>query len=122
VSGRRVALAIAAGRVALGLGALLATERTLTVLGFEPSDAGARTLTRLLGGRDLALAGVTLAARDDPSALGRLTFAGVALDAADAISSGIAARDPDARPGAVGSAASGVAAALAGVWAWRRIR
>ena len=39
MSGRQVALAIAGGRVALGLGAMLATERTLTVLGFDPSDA-----------------------------------------------------------------------------------
>ena len=51
MSGRQVALAIAGGRVALGLGAMLATERTLTVLGFDPSDAGGRTLTQVHDGQ-----------------------------------------------------------------------
>ncbi len=116
-----MALAIAAGRVALGVGSLAATERTLTLLGFDPNDAGGRTLAKMFGGRDLAFGLVTLAAHDKPAVLGQITFAGAALDAADSLSSLLAARDPGARPGSFGSAAAGAAAALAGVWAWRRL-
>jgi hypothetical protein len=120
-SGRRVALSIAAGRVALGTLAILGTGPTLRALGSDAADPGGRLLAKLLGGRDIAFGLVTLAARDQPAALGRLTLAGVALDAADVVSSAVAARDPGARAAGLGSAASATAAALAGAWAWRQI-
>jgi hypothetical protein len=43
------------------------------------------------------------------------------LDAADAFSLGLAARDGDTRLAGLGGVVSGGGAALAGAWAWRRL-
>jgi hypothetical protein len=119
--GRQTALALGAGRVALGVGALFATRPALKVLGFAESDATGRTLAKLAGGRDLALGLFTLAVRDDVEMLRTVALAAAVLDAADAVSLGLAAREPDARRAGLGGIASGGAAAIAGVWAWRRL-
>lgn len=118
---RQAALAIAAGRIGIGVGALLATRPALRALGFPETDAAGRTLARLTGGRDVALGLLAFAARDDRGALRTATLVGAAVDATDALSLGAAAGDPDTRPaGAIGFV-SGGAAALAGLWAWRRL-
>jgi hypothetical protein len=51
---RQIALAVARGRVVIGLGALLAPGLTVRVL-MGDTDATTRALTRMLGARDLAL-------------------------------------------------------------------
>ena len=119
--GRRAALALGAARAGLGVGALFLTRPTLKALLFGETDAVGRALARLAGGRDLALGAMTLAARDDAAALRTLVLAGIVLDAADAFALGLAARDPDTRLAGLGGVASGGAAAVAGVWAWRRL-
>jgi hypothetical protein len=119
--GRRAALALGAARTGLGVGALFATRPTLKALLFGETDAVGRALAKLAGGRDLALGAMTLAARDDAATLRALVLAAAALDAADAIALGLAARDPDTRLAGLGGVASGGAAAVAGVWAWRRL-
>lgn len=119
---RRVAIAIAAGRVAIGVGALFATRPALRSLGFPDTDAPGYALARLAGGRDLALGALTLIARDDPPLLRALTLAGASLDAADAPTLGLAGqRHAELRPAGIGGVASGGGAALAGAWAWRRL-
>ena len=119
---RRVAIAIAAGRVALGTGALLATQPALRVLGFPDTDASGHALARLAGGRDLALGALTLAARNDTAALRALTLAGASLDAADALTLGLAGqRNSELRLAGIGGVISGGGAALAGAWAWRQL-
>lgn len=119
--GRRVALVLAADRVALGAGVLFATSPTLRALGFGQTDGTGRALAKLAGGRDLALGLLTLATRDDREGLRTVVLAAAVLDAADAVSFGLAARDGDTRLAGLLGAAAGSAAALTGVWAWRRL-
>lgn len=119
--GRRLTLALAVARVGLGVGALFVTRPTLKALLFGESDAVGRALAKLAGGRDLALGLLTLAVRDDAAALRTITLAAAVLDAADATSLGLAARDGDTRVAGLGGVASGGAAALGGLWAWRRL-
>ena len=82
-SARSAALAIAAGRLGLGLGICAFTRQALTGLGFERSDAAAIALARLAGGRDIALGLHGLAARDDPARLAESAAIGTAVDAGD---------------------------------------
>lgn len=72
-------------------------------------------------GRDLALGALTLVSRDDPATFRALILAAAALDAADAFSLGISVRNPETRLAGVGGIVSGSAAALAGLWAYRRL-
>jgi hypothetical protein len=119
--GRRAALALGASRVALGAAALFATRPTLRALGFAETDGTGRTLAKLAGGRDLALGLLALAARDEAARLRAVVLTSAVLDAADAVSLGLAAREPDARRAGLGGALSGSAGAIAGAWAWRRL-
>ena len=119
--GRQVALTLGASRVALGVGALFATRPTLKALLFGETDGVGRALAKLAGGRDLALGLLTLAARNDREALRTLLLAAAVLDAADAFSLGLSARNGETRLAGLGGVASGGAAALAGTWAWRRL-
>ncbi len=118
---RAAVLGVAGGRIAIGVGALLATKPTLKVLGFEGTDTSTRALARIAGGRDLALGLLAFAARDDRVALREATIAAAAVDVGDAICFGIAGRDPAAGRAAVQGILSGSAAALVGAWAARRL-
>jgi hypothetical protein len=118
---REVALLLGAARVALGVGALFATRPTLQALLFGETDGVGRALAKLAGGRDLALGLMTLAARDDREPLRTLVLAAAVLDAADAFSLGLSARDGETRLAGLGGVASGGAAALAGAWAASRL-
>ncbi len=118
---RQAVLGIAAGRLAIGVGALLATGPALKVLGFPAADTGGRALARLAGSRDIALAALTFAARDDAAALRSAALIASAVDFADAVSFAVAGRDPAAGRAAAQGAASGGAATVVGLWAWRRL-
>jgi hypothetical protein len=119
--GRQAVLAIAAARIGIGIGALLVTRPALKALGFAGVDAAGTALGRIAGGRDIALGLLALAARDDRGALRIAALAGAAVDASDAVTFGIAAKDPVARRAGIGGLVSGSVAALAGAWAWRRL-
>lgn len=114
-------LGIAAGRIAIGVGAVFVTRPALKALGFAEVDAAGTALGRIAGGRDIALGLLALAARDDRKALRIAALAGAAVDASDAVTFGVAAKDPVARRAGIGGVVSGGAAALAGAWAWRRL-
>jgi hypothetical protein len=119
---RQMALGTGASRVGVGVAAFFATRPALRALGFDPGNATSRSLAKVLGGRDLALGSLTLAVRNDPSALRSVVLAASCLDLADAVAFGIAARDPETvRPGVIG-VLSGGGAALAGFWTWHRLR
>jgi hypothetical protein len=118
---RAAVLGIAGGRIAIGVGALLATRPALKVLGFEASDTSARALARIAGGRDIALGLLTFAARDDRELLREAAAVATAVDLGDAISFGIAGRDPAAGRAAVQGILSGGAATVVGAWAVRRL-
>lgn len=114
-------LAIGAGRVAIGVGTLLATRPALRALGFTETDAAGSALAKVLGARDLALGVLTLAARDDRDALRAAALAATALDAADAVAFSFALGDPETRQAGVAGFVTAAAATLAGAWAWRRL-
>lgn len=118
---RQVALQIGASRVAIGVGVLLVTRPTLRVLGFGEAGASAEALAKLGGGRDIALGALTLAARDDPRALRTTILISSACDVADAVALGMSARHPETRKAGIGGLLSGSTAAVAGLWAWRRL-
>jgi hypothetical protein len=118
---RQAVLGIAAGRIAIGVGAVFVTRPALKALGFAETDAAGTALGRIAGGRDIALGMLALAARDDCKALRIAALAGAAVDASDAITFGVAARDPLARRAGLSGVVSGSAAAITGAWAWRRL-
>lgn len=118
---RQLALAIGAGRAAMGLGILLATRPALRRMGFGATDAPGEALAKLGGGRDVALGAMTLAARDDRQALRTAILVSGACDAADALALALAAQRPETRQAGIGGVIAGSGAAAACIWAWRRL-
>ncbi|MGE5408072.1 MAG: DUF4267 domain-containing protein [Syntrophothermus sp.] len=118
---RQAVLAVAAGRIAVGSAALLATRPALRGLGFAETDSSGNALAKLAGGRDVALGVATIAVRDDPRALRAAALAAALLDSADAITFALAGADPDTRDAGIRGVLSGGAAAALGLWAWRRL-
>src|SRR4051812_11628466 len=118
---RQVALQIGASRLAIGAGIFLATRPALRLLGFGEVNAGGEALAKLGGGRDLAIGALTLAVRNDRQALRHALLVSSACDLADAIALGVSARHPQTRKAGIGGVLSGGAAAVAGLWAARRL-
>ncbi len=118
---RQAVMAGAAGRLAVGAGAFFATRPALRALGFGETGAAGTALAKVLGARDLALSGLTVAVRDDRQALRTAVLAAAVLDAADVAAFAIASGDPETRKGGVGGVLTAGAAVLAGLWAWRRL-
>jgi hypothetical protein len=119
--GRQVALQIGASRLAMGVGIFFATQPALRALGFGSAEATGEALAKLGGGRDIALGALTLAARDDRAALRTALLISSACDVADAVALGVSARHQKTRKAGIGGVVSGGGAALAGLWAWRRL-
>ncbi len=107
--------------MALGTGLLFATQPALRGMGFGSTNASGEAVTRIGGGRDLALGALTLAARDDREALRAVLFVSGACDVADAVAMGISARHPETRQAGIGGVVAGGAAAAACFWARRRL-
>jgi hypothetical protein len=118
---RTAVLGTAGGRIAIGVGALLATRPALKVLGFEASDTSALALARLAGSRDIALGLLTIAARDDRARLREVTAIATGIDLGDTLCFGIAGRDPAAGRAAVQGILTAGAATAIGAWAVRRL-
>src|SRR4051794_21685284 len=119
---RQAIIAIAAGRIAIGMGAVLATPPALRGLGFPPEDPTGQRMARVAGSRDIALGLLTLAARDERSRLRAMNLAATGVDAADAATFALAAGVPGLRRGGIGGGLSGAAAAALGAWACKRLR
>ena len=118
---RQVALGIGASRLAMGLGIFFATQPALGALRFGSTDAQGEAMAKLGGGRDIAIGAMTLAARNNPAALRTTILISSVCDAADAIALGVSARQPETRAAGIGGILSGGAAAVAGLWSWRRL-
>jgi hypothetical protein len=118
---RQVALGIGASRLAMGLGIFFATQPALRSLRFGTTDAQGEAMAKLGGGRDIAIGALTLAARNDPEALRTTILISSVCDLADAVALGISARRPETRQAGIGGILSGGGAAIAGLWAWRRL-
>lgn len=82
---RNGALAIAAGRLGLGVAICAFTRPALAGLGFERPDDATIALARLAGGRDIALGLHGIAARDDRARLAQSSLIATAVDAGDGL-------------------------------------
>jgi hypothetical protein len=86
---RRMPHVIALGRIAFGLGLMTApTAGAAVYLGAEANRPSVRFMSRVFGGRDLALGIVLLQAlqEDKPEAVNRALLLGAGCDAWDAVS------------------------------------
>jgi hypothetical protein len=118
---RQVAMQIGGSRVALGASIFLATRPVLRAMRFpEPGPTGV-ALAKLGGGRDVAIGALTLASLGDADRLRTMLLASNLCDLADAAAFAFAGRDPQMRLPGVSGVLSGGGAALAGLWAWRRL-
>jgi hypothetical protein len=120
-SPRAVVLAVAAGRLGIGVGILAARRPTLRALGFGETDAAGETLATLAGSRDLALGLAPFVLQGDRRALRAVAILAAAVDASDALAFAAATRRPGLARAGVSGALSGGAAALAGAWAASRL-
>jgi len=118
---RQVAVGIGAARLAMGIGIFFATQPALRALRFGGTDAQGEAMAKLGGGRDIAIGAMTLAARNDPQALRTTILISSACDLADAVALGVSARRAETRAAGLGGVISGGAAAVAGLWSWRRL-
>jgi hypothetical protein len=116
-----LAAALAAGRLAIGAGLMLAPERALGALGFERPSEATVAAARLAGVRDLVLGGVQVLAMGDGDRLRRSSIACAAADAGDvAVFTAALGGDGSLRRAAVRGVGGAVAGTLAGLWvAWR---
>ena len=105
-----LALALAGGRVAIGVGIWSAPRTALRALGFDPDEPQARTLGRLTATRDLATGALALASLGDAGATRRIALLNAAIDAGDAAALALALRERGAGP--AHGAALGLPAAL----------
>jgi len=117
----QIAITLGTARLAMGLGIFFATRPALRALRFGETDAQGKALAKLGGGRDIAIGAMTLATRNDPKALKTAVILSSACDLADAAALGISARNPETRAAGIGGVISGGAAAVAGLWASRRL-
>ncbi len=110
---RRVAGALAAGRVALGVAVLIAPEQvTSRWLGEHARHPAVRYLAHSLGARDVALGALALCTLGERRTAAQVQVACAAADAVDALAT-VAAREELPTAGALGTVAvAGGAAAL----------
>jgi hypothetical protein len=111
-----LAMALAAGRLALGAAIWAAPRPALATLGFDPDEPQVRTLGRLTGTRDIATGALAVAALRDARETRRVALLNAAIDAGDAAAFALALREhgPAAGRGATVGASAALAASLAG--------
>ena len=87
---RAGAMAIAAGRIGIGIGALAVTRPALRLLGFDDPHPATVVLARMAGVRDIALGIHALSVLDDTDKLREASVIGAVVDAGDAFAFGAA--------------------------------
>jgi hypothetical protein len=112
---RLVATGLAAGRLAIGVGLWLAPRHAARALGFESIDSRGITLSRIAATRDFLLGLAQLESIRDPGRFRRVSAAGMAADAADAVAFGLAFAQGERRAGLRGLALA-VPATVIGAW------
>lgn len=118
---RAGAMAIAAGRIGVGVTALAATRPALRALGLGTAD-GTVVLARMAGIRDLALGLHALAVRDDARALGQTSALAALADAGDAAAFAALARNRGVDRTVLMNAPVAAFATLAGGYVSLRLR
>ena len=119
---RATAVALAAGRLAIGAGIWLAPGLAARALGLGELDSRTLALGRVAATRDLVLGAWQLGALGDRDDLRRATAAVAVADAGDSLAFGLGLRSPAARTAAVRGLAGALPAAVAGAWLHRRLR
>ncbi len=119
--GRAAAIAIGAGRIGVGVGALAATRPALRMLGLGTED-GTVVLARMAGIRDLALGLHALSVRDDPQTLAEASALAALADAGDAAAFAALTRSRGIDRTFLMNAPVAAFAAVAGAWAAARLR
>jgi hypothetical protein len=114
---RATAIALGAGRVAIGAGLWLAPRRSATALGFGEIDGPALTLGRIAATRDLVLGIWQLRTIDDPRRLRAAALATATADVGDALAFTLALRSDEAalRLAGIRGLAVAAPAAIAGL-------
>jgi hypothetical protein len=116
---RAWSLASGIGRVAIGVGMLVAPEPALRALGFADVSPATAAISRIAGIRDLILGVLTLVGLEDPVRLRTATVANAVADAGDTLTFALALGRGERAAGARGLAAA-LPATVAGLWtAWR---
>jgi hypothetical protein len=109
------------GRIAIGLGLMLAPRRALSVLGFDDAGESVVMISRIAGVRDIVLGVATVVALDDRSRLRAASLANAGADGGDAVTFALALGGEQS-----GAARRGIAAALPAtlfsLWAAWRLR
>ncbi|MGZ5398642.1 MAG: hypothetical protein ACXWDM_01430 [Nocardioides sp.] len=115
------ALSLAAARIVVGAAVLAAPTGGARLLRLDPTaNPQLAYMTRLFGGREIALGAATLLVRGP--AQRQLVTAGIAVDAADAVAAFLAGRDGSlSRPTALLLAMPAVLAAASGVSGIRQL-
>jgi hypothetical protein len=121
MEGRDLAVSLASGRIAIGVGSLLApgiVGRTMT--GPDGSEGGTRLFARMVGARDLGLGLGLLVALDRGAPVRGWLEASAVVDGIDAVACLLARHHirTTVFPGAVGLAAAG---ALLSAWLARQL-
>lgn len=114
-SERVIAGGLAVGRLAIGLGLWLAPQQTARALGFDSVDTRGLTLGRVAATRDFLLGLAQLESIREPARFRRVSAAGMAADAADALAFGLAFAQGERRAGLRGLALA-IPATAVGAW------
>ena len=118
-----LAAALAAGRLAIGAGLMLAPGRTLAALGFEHPSETTVAVARLAGVRDIVLGAAQALAIGDRDRLRRSSIACAAADAGDAaVFTSALGGERSVRAAGLRGAAAATPAAVAGLWLASRLR
>jgi hypothetical protein len=116
VSNRALAIGLAGGRLAIGVGLWLAPALSARLLGFGEIDSRAITLARIAATRDLVIGGWQLGALDDPARLRAASAAAALADTGDALAFALALRagDRETRRAGLRGLTAAAPAAIAG--------
>ena len=119
---RKGALAIAAARIGIGIGASFATEPALKALRLGEPGPEAVVLARIAGGRDIAMGITALAAANSPPRLREAAAIGALVDLGDAVAfgAGVASGELPRLTGTL-NAALALSATVAGAWVVSRL-
>jgi hypothetical protein len=120
-SERRVAVALAGGRLLIGAGLWLAPRAGHRALGFRDADERMFAISRLAATRDLALGAWQLASLSDRDSLRRVSATVAAVDGADALTFALALRGRTTRAAGLRGLPAAAGAALAGAWLANRL-
>ena len=113
---RGIAIALAAGRLAIGAGFWLAPRASARAFGFEGADERLVAVGRLAGSRDLALGAWQLVVLGDRDGLRLATRTIAAVDAGDALVFALALRSENTRAAGLRGLPAAAVASLAGAW------